>query len=261
MTEAIQPYHAPFRIIDGPERSILLIAEHASNAVPDEFDGLGLDDRARVDHIAWDPGVGGVVQHLASFWQCAAVLGGVSRLVADLNRGEDDSSLILAESDGTTVPGNVGIDATERARRIDLYHRPYHQKIRDEIDTRLAQGIDVRVVSVHSFTPTLDGLSRPWQVGVLWKTAAERNQSIIAALRARGHFVGDNEPYDGHIAMGFSLDHHGVQRGLWHVMFELRNDLIRTPEAQAYWAMELTEALGAWLSSPKIGDGYRSEIA
>ncbi|MBK8283380.1 MAG: N-formylglutamate amidohydrolase [Ahniella sp.] len=243
MTEAIQPYHAPFRIIDGPERSILLIAEHASNAVPDELDGLGLENSARVDHIAWDPGVGGVVQQLAGHWRCNAVLGGMSRLVVDLNRGEDDSSLILAESDGIPVPGNIGIDPTERARRIEAYHRPYHARIRAEIDARLAEGIAVRVVSVHSFTPTLDGFSRPWQVGVLWKTAAQRNQAVIEALRARGHFVGDNEPYDGHIAMGFSLDHHGVQRDLWHVMFELRNDLIRTPEAQAYWAMELAEVL------------------
>lgn len=242
-TPVAAPFQGPFTGIDGPDRSRLLIAEHASNAIPPELDQLGLDAIALDDHIAWDPGVAGVVAWLARHWQCPAVLGGVSRLVVDLNRREDESSLILAESDGVTVPGNVGIDAHERQRRIAAYHRPYHARITGAIDGCLAAGITPRIISIHSFTPELDGFSRPWQIGVLWKRDPGRNARVIAALRARGHLVGDNEPYDGHVAMGYSLDHHGVQRKLWHQMFEIRNDLIRTPEGQAFWAGEIAEVL------------------
>jgi len=239
----VAPYRGPYSRIDGPDRTRLIIAEHASNAVPEELARLGLDDDALDDHIAYDPGVHGVVAWLAAHWSCTAVLGGFSRLVADLNRHEDEAALILAESDGVIVPGNVQVDAAERRRRIEAYHRPYHAHITSQIDARIMEGMQPRIISIHSFTRVLDGFARPWQLGVLWKNEAERHQRVINALRARGHLVGDNEPYDGHIAMGFSLDHHGVQRGLWHLMFEIRNDLIRSPEGQAYWASEIAEVI------------------
>lgn len=243
-------YQAPFQCLAGRNPEILIIAEHASNAVPPELLQLGLSDAARCDHIAFDPGVRPVIEHLQARWQCTAILGGVSRLVVDLNRGEDSPGLMLAESDGIVVPGNQALDQAERARRIAAYHRPYHQEIRRQIDVRLAAGISPQIVSVHSFTPVMAGFARPWQIGVLWQRDPERHARVLAALAARGHRVGDNEPYDGRTAMGYSLETHGVQRGLWHIMFELRNDLIQDRAGAAFWASEIEAVLAAELRLP-----------
>ncbi|AVP98381.1 N-formylglutamate amidohydrolase [Ahniella affigens] len=241
-------YQAPYHLIAGTNRHVLIIAEHASNAVPPELRDLGLGADALSDHIAFDPGVRLVVQALLQRWQCSAVLGGVSRLVADLNRSESSPSLILAESDGIAVPGNQAVDQRERERRVAAYHRPYHQAIASEIDQRSALGIEPQIVSVHSFTPVLEGFSRPWQIGVLWQRDPERHARVLAALNDRRHIVGDNEPYDGRTAMGYSLETHGVQRGLWHIMFELRNDLIRTEAGAAFWAGEIDHVLRSELN-------------
>lgn len=236
-------YQAPFHRVAGVNPNILIIAEHASNAVPPELKQLGLGIDALSDHIAFDPGVRLVVQALLQHWQCGAVLGGVSRLVVDLNRSESSPGLILAESDGIAVPANQAVDSRERERRIAAYHRPYHQAIASEIDQRRALGVEPQIVSVHSFTPVLDGFSRPWQIGVLWQRDPERHARVLVALNARGHIVGDNEPYDGRTAMGYSLETHGVQRDLWHIMFELRNDLIRSEAGATYWAGEIDHVL------------------
>ena len=61
------------------------------------------------------------------------VLGGVSRLVIDLNREEDASGLIPEGSDGHDIPGNIGIDPEERAQRLRMLWEPYHRRIADRI--------------------------------------------------------------------------------------------------------------------------------
>ena len=35
---------------------IVLLCEHASAFIPDEYDGLGLSEAARLSHAGWDPG-------------------------------------------------------------------------------------------------------------------------------------------------------------------------------------------------------------
>ena len=43
----------------------------------------------------------------------------------------------------------------------------------------------------------MQGVARPWQVGVLWDRDDRLAPPLIAALRAENLIVGDNEPYDG----------------------------------------------------------------
>jgi predicted N-formylglutamate amidohydrolase len=96
---------------------------------------------------------------------------------------------------------------------------------------------------VHSFNPVLAGIARPWQVGVLWKVDRAPVAPIIDWLAADGWNVGDNHPYDGRTAMGWTLEHHAIGRGLPHVMFELRNDVVADAAAQADWGRRLARAL------------------
>lgn len=63
--------------------------------------------------------------------------------------------------------------------------------------TRDDAGIATTIVSLHSFTPVLDNIARPWDVGVLHdRGATDFARSILAALRAVPSLtVGENEPY------------------------------------------------------------------
>ena len=81
-------------------------------------------------------------------------------------------------------------------------------------------------VSVHSFTPVLNGISRPWQMGVLWDTDEEVARIMIDELGKTGYMVGDNEPYTGKAPQDFTVDHHAEAIGLRHAAIEVRQDLI-----------------------------------
>lgn len=232
-------YLAPFERVEGSRRDVLLICDHACNAVPAELNGLGLSEDQLARHIAWDPGAGPVTRHLAQLFDCTAMLGGVSRLVTDLNRAPDDATLILAESDNVFVPGNLAITDAERARRVAGYHAPYHAAVRAEIDARMADGIAPIIIAVHSFNLVLGADARPWPIGVMWKVAREPVAPLIEGLALIADPVGDNNPYDGRTHFGWTVNHHAVDRGLPHVMFEIRNDQIATEIDQLRWAREL----------------------
>ncbi len=237
------PYSAPFERVEGSRRDVLLICDHASNAVPSELHDLGLDAERLASHIAWDPGASAVTRHMAALFDCTAMLGGVSRLVTDLNRRPDNATLILAESDNVFVPGNLEITDAERARRIALYHAPYHAALRAEIDARVRDGIAPVIIAIHSFNPVLGDDARPWPIGVLWKLSRDPVARLIEGLALIADPIGDNKPYDGRTHLGWTVNHHAIDRGLPHVMFEIRNDQIATEIDQLRWARELHRVL------------------
>lgn len=226
------------------EPSLILLCDHASNAIPPDMVGLGLDPADMQRHIAWDVGARGLTLALSDLFEAPAILARFSRLVIDPNRGEDDPTLIMRLYDGSVIPGNRSVDEAERERRLATYHRPYHDAITAAIDRSLAQGVTPRLVSIHSFTPQLRGRARrPWHVGVLWDRDDRIAAPLLEALRGDDELVvGDNEPYSGSLD-GDCLWRHGTNRGLPHVLIELRNDLIGDVEGQQAWAALLGRRL------------------
>ena len=88
-------------------------------------------------------------------------------------------------------------------------------------------------ISIHSFTPVLNGESRAWQMGVLWDKDEQTRSIFLDGLRAAGYKVGDNEPYSGKAPQDFTIDHHAEELGLPHVGIEIRQDLIDDEEGVA----------------------------
>lgn len=230
---------------DGAAR-ILLLCDHAANTVPGCVGGgcLGLPEAEMRRHIAYDVGARGVTLELARLLDARALMTRFSRLVIDPNRGEDDPTLIMQIYDGTVVPKNLRLDAAERDRRLEVWHRPYHAAIDAAIDRMQAAGAPPALISIHSYTRQLQGRPvRPWHVGVLWRRDGRLALPLIARLRAeRDLCVGDNQPYDGQLE-GDTLSRHGTRRGLRHVLIELRHDLIETAADQRLWAARLAPIL------------------
>ena len=77
-----------FSLLTGGDTPVLIVADHASNRVPADID-LGISPSLLDQHVAIDIGVAEVAALLTERLRCTAILGGVSRLVIDLNRGED----------------------------------------------------------------------------------------------------------------------------------------------------------------------------
>ncbi len=226
--------------------AVLVLCDHATNLVPPTVAGgdLGLPAAEMERHIAYDIGARGLAMALAALLDAPALMTRFSRLVIDPNRGEDDPTLLMRLYDGTIIPANRHAGPEERRRRLDDWHRPYHAAITAEIDRMIAAGRDPVLVSIHSYTPRLRGRPpRPWHVGVLWDKDGRVALPLIARLRAEHDLViGDNQPYHGELE-GDTLNRHGTSRGLRHVLIELRQDLIATPEDQRAWAGRLAPIL------------------
>lgn len=224
--------------------SLLLLCDHASNALPPAYGSLGLTGADLARHIAYDIGARGVTLGLSDLFDAPAILSRHSRLLIDPNRGEDDPTLVMRLYDGSIIEGNRAVDAAEVEHRLATYHRPYHDAIAAALDSAQAQGIAPRLVSIHSFTPQLRGRTpRPWHVGVLWDEDDRIAAPLLERLRAEDELVvGDNEPYSGRLR-GDTMWRHGVCRGLPHVLIEIRNDLIADAAGQEAWAALLGRCL------------------
>lgn len=229
--------------MDGDPR-LVLVADHASNALPASYGTLGLPEASFLRHIAYDLGVRTLVEELSASLDAPAVLAGFSRLLIDPNRGEDDPTLVMRLSDGEIIPGNARVDDGEIAERIARYHRPYHLAIDAAFDAAAARGVRPYLISIHSFTPSWRGRVRPWQCAILWNKDAETAGFLFAALRAEGLAVGDNQPYSGTLEND-CMDRHGTKRGVSHALIEIRQDLLRSPEGQKEWRERLARILGA----------------
>lgn len=223
---------------------VLVTCDHASRAVPRCLGNLGLDDAALALHIGWDIGAAAVSRDLSRLLDAPGILTGYSRLVIDCNRDLDDPTSIPAVSDGVTVPGNQDVDEAERARRIATLFQPYHRAIEQAIDGFIARGVHPAVLSIHSFTPEMAGMARPWHIGVLWNRDPRIPVPLMAALRREaGLVVGDNEPYSAREPAGYTVRIHAENRGLPHMAVEIRQDLIADEAGTREWGERLARVL------------------
>jgi len=229
----------------GASLSYLVLCDHAANRVPAALNNLGLLAFDLTRHIAWDIGAADVARRLARHLSSPWIEHGFSRLLIDANRRRDDPTLIPQISDGLVIPGNQALSAVETQRRWRTYHQPYHRRIDRHLNQMRARSMVPLVISVHSFTQRLGTANeaRPWPIGVLWRDDPSFAHGLIRELGSDRTLVGDNQPYDGHLAMGYTVDQHAIRRGLPYAMFELRQDQLTTPAMRARWAAKLYSAL------------------
>lgn len=221
--------------------NVVLVCDHASNRVPQRLGNLGLDTTQLANHIGWDPGAADVARRLSVHLHASLVLSGYSRLVIDCNRPPISAESMTEQSAGVPIPGNTGLSAAERERRINELFLPYHGAIERLLDRR--SGRKNILLSIHSFTPVLNGQARPWQIGVCYGHKREFAALLLGALNHSGNFmVGDNEPYAIEEAIDYTIPVHGEGRGLPSAMIEIRQDGLQTKTGVDAWAMRLAEA-------------------
>jgi len=245
---------APVRIVNpGGTAPVLIVCDHASNAVPAALHGLGLAERDLHRHIAYDIGAAGVTEGLAARLDAPAVLSGYSRLVIDTNRRLDHPESIVRIGDGTPIPGNANVTPEEAGRRAEACFWPYHRRIAAGLAGFAQSGVRPVIVSVHAFTPVLAGIERPWHIGVLWDEDGRIALPLIESLRASTDLaIGDNEPYSGRLRYGYSIEVHATEIGLANVLIEMREDQVAGADGQQRTAGLLAHMLAPILADPVL---------
>ncbi len=230
--------------------SVLVICEHASNRIPDSLNALGLADDVLMSHVAWDIGAMDVAKSLARRVSGVLVCSNISRLVYDCNRPPDVPSAMPERSEIYDILGNSGLTPDQCDERVTHVYRPFFDAIREQI--HVYRDTLRLLVTVHSFSPTFNGVDRQKiELGLLHGRDARFAEAMMRCLPRtlplRTHL---NEPYSAFDGVTHTLDTHGLVNNLFSVMIEIRNDLIRSSAQQddvaallAPWIQEALQGL------------------
>lgn len=216
----------------GSESPVALICEHAGQAIPARLRNLGLASGDVDKHVGWDIGAGEVTRILADHLSAPAVFQPYSRLVIDCNRPPKAPDSVPAVSHGVTVPGNGDLSAIDHWTRVAEIFQPFQQAVDSILDRRRL------ALSIHSFEPDLGQGLRPWDIGLLFRKDQRTSTLLKMAIErhAPSLTIGMNEPYTIDDESDFFVPWHGEARNIGHVLIEIRNDHLRTPEGCQRWA-------------------------
>ncbi|MEO6717330.1 MAG: N-formylglutamate amidohydrolase [Novosphingobium sp.] len=234
----------PCRITNPVGRSLFLfVGDHAGNAVPAKLHLLGLSTAELSRHIALDIGIAELGRELSDRLDATFIEQRYSRLVVDCNRWPDAPDAIAASSDGTAIACNDAISGEQRDQRYATIFSPYHDAIAEHLAARDAAGRRSILVSLHSFTPVLGGVSRPWDIGVLHDRGNSKfAAAMLATLRnASGLQIGDNAPYRMD-ATDYTVMRHAYPSRLY-VELEIRQDRLTSASERSRMAQILASAL------------------
>ena len=227
---------------------VVLIGDHAGNLVPEALGDLGVPEAERTRHIAWDIGIAALGARLSTALGAPFVEQRYSRLVIDCNRDPDRADAIPEVSDAAPIPANHALSPADRAARVAAIHEPYQQAIAALLAERRARDQRTILVALHSFTPVMQSIARPWHCGLLHHLGnTSLVEPMLTALRRDPTLVvGDNEPY----AMN-GIDHTVPRHAypdLPYLEIEVRQDLLADDAGVALWTGRVAGALASVLA-------------
>lgn len=220
----------PVRIVNPKGSSALvLVCEHASAHMPEDYNHLGLPPEAREAHIAWDPGALGVAEHLSKRLDATLVAATLSRLLYDCNRPPNAPGAMPERSEVFNIPGNVGLSVQDRAARIEGIYVPFHAAVADVLAHRTTPVL----VTIHSFTPTFHDRPRSVEIGLLHDSDTRLADAMLnTAPQHTALKVERNAPYGPQDGVTHTLQRHALSGNHLNLMIEIRNDLISTTTEQ-----------------------------
>jgi N-formylglutamate deformylase len=230
-----------------PERNrtpVIVEVPHAGLAIPGALrdDILASDEAIARDA---DLHVGALYAHAPEVG-AALLTARYSRYVVDLNRAPDDIDLGASEPGAGRLGQPRGVvwrvttegrpvlrrplDSVSLQQRLDLYHAPYHQALRAELErTRAEFGFAV-LLAGHSMPSTVRRGARDVErradvvPGSLGGSSTDRRvlDLVEQHFRSAGLSVRHDDPYRG----GFTTAHYGRPAEGWHaVQIELNRAL------------------------------------
>lgn len=151
--------------------SVIVTCEHASAHVPSELKSLFSNAEAVLTtHQAWDPGALAAALDWSAFKGSPIFSGEITRLVCDLNRSASNRDLWSSWT--------RDLPASEKQKLLSRWYFPYRQAVELTVASLARQEIPVLHISVHSFTPVLDGNVRDVDIGILYDPGRANEKTL-----------------------------------------------------------------------------------
>lgn len=142
---------------------LVLTCEHGGNSIPKEYRNWFKDAREVLQtHRGYDPGALVLARRLSRTFEAPLFFETRSRLLIELNRSLHHPRLFSELS--RQLPEET------RQHLIDTIYRPYRESVISTLTESIKADPTVHV-SVHSFTPVMNGKTRRTQIGLLFNPA------------------------------------------------------------------------------------------
>lgn len=186
--------------------AILISCEHAVSDIPADYRKWFRSDEAKKalhSHRGYDEGALDLAFYLKEALSLKSEdclhAGTISRLLIDLNRSEKHRSLFSEFTEH--------LPFEEKSRLIREFHRPYRSAIIDALRKRMDAENTVIHLSVHSFTPVLNGKVRRPDIALLYDPRRQSEKAFAdlwidtfkqeSEKRRLFLHTGRNNPYRG----------------------------------------------------------------
>ncbi|MFH5883230.1 N-formylglutamate amidohydrolase [Halalkalibaculum sp. DA3122] len=234
------------------DKELIITCEHAGNEVPSGYRSLFEDDPEILKtHRGYDIGALELTRTCARKLKVSPYLHSVTRLLVDLNRSLHSPELFSEFMES--------LDEKGRQMVLEQYYKPHRNTVEAQIEKMVSKEVQVLHVSVHTFTPILDGSLREVDIGLLfdpsrssetrfchiWKRLLERDSDLNIQF---------NNPYPG-VMDGFSTylrtkytdsEYAGLEIEVNQKFPENRSSGKRWSQVQELVAETLREAYQEW---------------
>ena len=225
---------------------VLIVCDHAGNAVPKKLQQSMPKPEDMNRHIAIDVGARSVAQIVARALNSNLIMQRYSRLVIDMNRPLDSPELCPEVSDGTPVPFNQNLTDNQKNSRVVEIFEAYHNSIAGVIGE--SENPPLALVAIHSFTPSLRNQPpRFWHFDLISRAAVDLAIELRDFLQSkRPEFnYGVNDIFAVSDSSDYTLRTHAENRGLLGLSIETRNDLLTSENDINHWGALLADGLHA----------------
>lgn len=138
---------------------LILTCEHGGNHIPEVYKNCFISDGVLQTHRGYDLGALDLFQFLEPLSE-GSFYSTTSRLLVELNRSLHHKKLFSEFS--------KGLSQKDKAEIIKDYYLPYRNAVENKIKSYIENGDSILHLSIHSFTPQLNGENRNCDIGLLY---------------------------------------------------------------------------------------------
>ncbi|MGJ8745952.1 N-formylglutamate amidohydrolase [Polaribacter sp.] len=194
---------------------LVITCEHGGNEIPQKFNTIFSDKEILNTHKGYDLGaldVFNTLKPLAIYTNYSII----SRLLIELNRSLWHQNLFSEYTKNLSV--------LEKKDIIKTYYYVYRNSVENQIKTLITNHNTVVHLSIHSFTPILNGSVRNCDIGLLYDSSHQQEKKVAVQLKKALHAINPlwnvrfNYPYLGkadgfttHLRKRFHKNYIGIE--------------------------------------------------
>lgn len=154
---------------------LVLTCEHGGNLIPKKYRHLFKNESATLNsHKGFDKGTFDLFTYLSP--------------IADFSKATQTSRLLIEANRSLRHPQLFSVytnklEESVKNEMIEKYYAPYRNVVEEKIAEFIAEGETVFHLSVHSFTPILNGEERTADIGILYDSKREEEKKLAQLFK------------------------------------------------------------------------------